>query len=412
MSERDDVQPVEACPTCGEAIAAGDVFCESCGAELDPVGRCRRIGGPLMTVPDDDAVAGATTCDGGGRPTEGRAATVCPSCGGDQFADGFCSTCGTKRPTWRDHFTEAPTDDVAGVCDKGVGRNRNEDAMAMAVVGDAGRARRVRRRHDGPGQRPGQPGRLPAPRETLLASCADCARRALRPPWPTGASSSSAPARRPTRRPWRWPGRSATRPSRRRARSSPRGRRPGRLADRGLVRRLAGLLAARRRRGAAADDRPLPRHRDDQHGRTPRGGRGRADVAHHHPLARRRQRQPDARDRVGRASLARAGSWCAATACGTTSARRTSWPTFIRASRLTEPGRWRRRRAGRPGQRRRRPRQHHRRAGPHRRRPGLTPIPMATPDRDGSDRWPTSPPACSRTSTWPTGRPTCTPSCP
>ena len=52
------------------------------------------------------------------------------------FEDGFCSTCGAKRPTWRDHFTEAPTTWMAGVCDRGIVHTRNEDAMALAAVGE------------------------------------------------------------------------------------------------------------------------------------------------------------------------------------------------------------------------------------------------------------------------------------
>ena len=119
---------LEACPACGQAIAAGDVFCESCGAELEPTAA-------VEAAPDDadlDDTQPVEIADE--EPPPG--AIVCPSCGGTQFEDGFCTTCGTKQPSWRDHFTEAPTELVAGVCDKGVGRSRNEDAMAMAVVGE------------------------------------------------------------------------------------------------------------------------------------------------------------------------------------------------------------------------------------------------------------------------------------
>ncbi len=114
---------LERCPSCGEAIHAGDAFCESCGATLDPAAAIA-VADPAPVpalVPDDAGDAGAT---------------VCRSCGGGEFADGFCSTCGAKQPIWRDHFTESPVEWIAGVCDKGVGRNRNEDAMALAAVGD------------------------------------------------------------------------------------------------------------------------------------------------------------------------------------------------------------------------------------------------------------------------------------
>ncbi|MET0457872.1 MAG: PP2C family serine/threonine-protein phosphatase, partial [Ilumatobacteraceae bacterium] len=70
-------------------------------------------------------------------PVAGEAlAAVCPSCGGTAFEDGFCSTCGARRPTWRDRYTETPTDWLAGVCDRGIVHARNEDAMALAAVGE------------------------------------------------------------------------------------------------------------------------------------------------------------------------------------------------------------------------------------------------------------------------------------
>jgi serine/threonine protein phosphatase PrpC/ribosomal protein L32 len=119
---------LEACPACGQAIASGDVFCESCGAELDPAAA---VEAPPEDVDLDDTQPVELEPE---EPPPG--ATVCPSCGGTKFEDGFCATCGAKQLSWRDHFTEAPTELVAGVCDKGVGRNRNEDAMAMAVVGE------------------------------------------------------------------------------------------------------------------------------------------------------------------------------------------------------------------------------------------------------------------------------------
>ncbi len=119
---------LEACPACGQAIAAGDVFCESCGAELDPAAAVESA--PDDVDQDDTQPVEMETEE----PPSG--AIVCTSCGGTQFEDGFCTTCGAKQPSWRDHYTESPSDLVAGVCDKGVGRNRNEDAMAMAVVGE------------------------------------------------------------------------------------------------------------------------------------------------------------------------------------------------------------------------------------------------------------------------------------
>ncbi len=45
--------------------------------------------------------------------------------------DGYCEKCGTKQPSERDHFREAPAPWVAGVCDRGIRHTRNEDAMAL-----------------------------------------------------------------------------------------------------------------------------------------------------------------------------------------------------------------------------------------------------------------------------------------
>ncbi len=67
--------------------------------------------------------------------------------------------------------------------------------------------------------------------------------------------------------------------------------------------------------------RSLARHADDRRRAHPGRGRGRSDVAHDHPLARRRQRRPDARVPVAAGVPGRVGWSSAATACGTTSAR-------------------------------------------------------------------------------------------
>jgi len=50
--------------------------------------------------------------------------------------DGFCSVCGKKAPSPRDHWQEAAADWVGGVCDKGVVHARNEDAMALSALPD------------------------------------------------------------------------------------------------------------------------------------------------------------------------------------------------------------------------------------------------------------------------------------
>ena len=64
------------------------------------------------------------------RTSAGNRAT-CHECGGDIAADGYCSRCGAKARSLRDHFTEQPAPWVAAVCDRGVRHSRNEDAVAL-----------------------------------------------------------------------------------------------------------------------------------------------------------------------------------------------------------------------------------------------------------------------------------------
>jgi serine/threonine protein phosphatase PrpC len=63
------------------------------------------------------------------------AVPVCRSCGGTIAADGYCEHCGELAVSARDHWTELPSPLVGGVCDRGRRKSRNEDAMALAVVG-------------------------------------------------------------------------------------------------------------------------------------------------------------------------------------------------------------------------------------------------------------------------------------
>lgn len=99
------------CASCGEAVAAGDVFCESCGATLDAAA----------------AIEVASSA-----PAAEADAVLCHECGG-AIADGFCTQCGAKGRVWRDHFTDAPADHLAMVCDRGIRHHRNEDGAAVAV---------------------------------------------------------------------------------------------------------------------------------------------------------------------------------------------------------------------------------------------------------------------------------------
>ncbi|WP_183098504.1 protein phosphatase 2C domain-containing protein [Nocardioides pelophilus] len=125
--------PETLCPSCGAGVPSGSRFCESCGAQVsdataDPV--------VPLTPPDDlgDAPTSAPTRGPAGAlpdppPDPGR--RPCGSCGGEVGPDLYCLSCGTKAPSERDHFRETPATWVAGVCDKGVSKSRNEDAMAL-----------------------------------------------------------------------------------------------------------------------------------------------------------------------------------------------------------------------------------------------------------------------------------------
>ncbi len=110
------------CPACDAPIAAGDTFCEACGAEL--LGQSPSP--PPAAIDDDTAPIPRTLVT----------SIACAQCGGPILDDGFCGTCGQKARTARDHWSEQPAPWVAGVCDKGVVHAGNEDAMALAATVD------------------------------------------------------------------------------------------------------------------------------------------------------------------------------------------------------------------------------------------------------------------------------------
>lgn len=87
------------CPVCSLPGLPGERFCEECGTPL-----------------------GATLC------------VVCAA--GAVDADGYCGRCGVRQPTERDHaeieLTAGPVR-IAGVTDRGLRHERNEDAMALTA---------------------------------------------------------------------------------------------------------------------------------------------------------------------------------------------------------------------------------------------------------------------------------------
>ncbi len=51
--------------------------------------------------------------------------------------DGYCTQCGARARSARNHFGEQPAPWVAAVCDRGVRHTRNEDAVALAAGPEA-----------------------------------------------------------------------------------------------------------------------------------------------------------------------------------------------------------------------------------------------------------------------------------
>jgi serine/threonine protein phosphatase PrpC len=101
----------ETCPSCGEPVGAGDGFCEACGTELTP---------PVVS-------AGSP-----GYSPECPVCSVDPSVPSASISpEGYCESCGRKVPSGRDHI-ELDVGLLAGVTDRGLRHQRNEDAMALA----------------------------------------------------------------------------------------------------------------------------------------------------------------------------------------------------------------------------------------------------------------------------------------
>ena len=115
------VADVLLCPSCTSPVAAGERFCEACGADLGP---------PTSTEPAPPATP--LPAAQSGAPELDATPGTCRECGGDVAEDGYCTQCGARAPSPRNHFTEQPARWVAAVCDRGVRHTRNEDAVAVA----------------------------------------------------------------------------------------------------------------------------------------------------------------------------------------------------------------------------------------------------------------------------------------
>jgi serine/threonine protein phosphatase PrpC len=116
---------VEKCPACGAGFPdvytpGSSQFCATCGAaRLGPA----QTDGTLRSL-DPDAVLAPP------RP--------CVQCGGAVDSDAYCTVCGFKAASDRDHYREEPAPWVAGVCDRGLKHSRNEDALALAASQEPG----------------------------------------------------------------------------------------------------------------------------------------------------------------------------------------------------------------------------------------------------------------------------------
>lgn len=119
------------CPSCGDPVAFGSNFCEGCGAQLGAVTAADAQAAPRVDRPGSLPVSRPTHLLTDAATPAGR--RPCAECGGTVDADLYCEQCGTKAPSERDHFRETPAPWVAGVCDRGARRERNEDALALVA---------------------------------------------------------------------------------------------------------------------------------------------------------------------------------------------------------------------------------------------------------------------------------------
>ena len=113
------------CPECAAQVSAGEQYCEACGAELAPAPAASADAADAASNPAGDL--GQMQAEDQHSPQSAS----CHQCGGEVAEDGYCTMCGAKARSPRDHFTEQPATWVAAVCDRGIRHSRNEDAVAL-----------------------------------------------------------------------------------------------------------------------------------------------------------------------------------------------------------------------------------------------------------------------------------------
>jgi len=170
------------CSSCGADLAADALFCEACGAKVGLGQAPTALTVPVGATDEDSPISTPTAVRA---PVEVSApqARTCAECGGTVGADGYCESCGLKAASERDHFREAPTAWVGGVCDRGIVHTRNEDAMAL-WADDAAPRRAVLVVCDG----------VSSSKDSDVASLAGAraAREVLRPAMPQGMGTAES----------------------------------------------------------------------------------------------------------------------------------------------------------------------------------------------------------------------------
>jgi serine/threonine protein phosphatase PrpC len=122
------------CPSCGAEVAESERFCEACGAPLTPTAAV--VGEAVQAADTPIALSRpvSTGAASAAAPTpQATAGPTCAECGGTVGEDGYCTTCGTKARSPRDHYVEQPASWVAACCDRGIRHHKNEDATAVSA---------------------------------------------------------------------------------------------------------------------------------------------------------------------------------------------------------------------------------------------------------------------------------------
>ena len=139
------------CTHCGEPITSGDAFCEACGTDLGGLAGTAATTTPAAVAAHDDAITAPSPPPPAGTHEQPRTHLLqpgggsgvdtslpCAACGAEVADDGFCTVCGHRARTRREHWTEtherAGAPAIGAVCDKGISHARNEDAMATALT--------------------------------------------------------------------------------------------------------------------------------------------------------------------------------------------------------------------------------------------------------------------------------------